>query len=192
MTLRSYGGGGTRGAHDDDDDEDMMADIDVDAVVMHKRTMSAGGAVTNSVIAPSVPAVWVWVMWFRAAGALGGSRLGCRIHAVGCKAPPLDGSGADWTCEHGHSLRTCPHRIGHVQSLKPILANIVFQLEDDDAAVKNSDRKVLIHQRVEAETIIRVCENVTENIQPAVPPSTTHQASRFQQTGETHREQFPS
>ena len=181
MTLRAEAAAAEREALTfDDDDEDMMADIDVDAVVMHKRTMSAGGAVTNSVIAPSVPAgVGMGDVVSRRPPARSAARASVPNHAVGCKAPPLDGSGADWTCEHGHSLRTCPHRIGHVQSLKPILANIVFQLEDDDAAVKNSDRKVLIHQRVEAETIIRVCENVTENIQPAVPPSTTHQAQDF-------------
>jgi len=176
----------------DDDDEDMMADIDVDAVVMHKRTMSTGGIATNSVLAPSVPSVPVGMGMGMGDGgsrltqarsaappARSVARTSVPNHAVGCKAPPLDGSGADWTCEHGHSLRTCPHRIGHVQSLKPVLANIVFQLEDDDAAVKNSDRKVFIHQRVEAETIIRVCENATENVQQPAPASATYQAQDF-------------
>ena len=160
----------------DDDDDDIMADIDVEQVMMHKRSGSlnaVNSSVTVSLQMAPIPARQAMTpapMSAPRARVLEQSRAPPSGPSISCQAPPLNGSGADWRCEHGVPLHACSHRASHIEKLRPVLANIVFQLEDDDVALKNSDRKVLVYQRMEAETIIRVCEDGSRNsFHPSAP-----------------------
>ena len=161
----------TQPAFDDDDDDDVLADLDIDAVVLRQKAgISTGGidrgatASDRTTVAPTRAPSY----------APTPSYVPAVSPTMECQAPPLDGSGADWRCEHGNALHACPHRGAHVQKLRPILDSIVFQLEDDDVALKNSERKLLMHQRKEGETIVQVCGDGSRNIGQHTGPVPGH------------------
>lgn len=187
-----------------DDDDDFMANFDVDEVVKQKRAISP--LAKSSTIAPEitstmtrrtepVPQPVSVPPQVQPTASVQPTQV--RMPPVGvCQAPPLDGSGADWLCEHGVSLRDCQHRVSHVEKLKPELDKIIFQLEDDDVVLKNSDRKLLMRQRVEAETIVRVCTSNRTSMPPTMTMTNasmdTHMLHQPQRPMELPQYQAPS
>jgi len=150
-----------------DDDDDELAHIDVDEIVKQRQRP------IGAMAAPARETSRVGTMVSQGLGATRSvpksveTRTPTPALTSASQAPPLDGSGADWICEHGALLRECPHRAAHAQALRPVLEHLVFQLEDDDVSLKNSDRKLLQHQRNEAETIVRACSGALATSAPA-------------------------
>jgi RecQ family ATP-dependent DNA helicase len=153
----------------DDDDDDELAHIDVDEIVKQRqRPVEAAPAPVAMAMMPMAASAPARV-----------APEPSRVTMGNGQAPPLDGSGADWLCEHGASLRECPNRAAHVDALRPVLDHLVFQLEDDDVVLKNSDRKLLQRQRVEAETIVRVCTGANRPSIPAMPSQMNYSGQEY-------------
>ena len=70
-------------------------------------------------------------------------------------APPLDGSGFEWRCEHGCALRSCAFLAAHARALGDVLLEVEFQLSDEDVVMSNKERRVLEARRAEGAEIVK-------------------------------------
>ena len=124
----------------DEFDDDLFIDIDVDALV--KQRQSSLPPMAQGAAPQSAPANQTAAPNAQTAPASIAS------------APPLDGSGLDWRCEHGTSLRQCSQLTQHLTQLREVLIDIEFHLSDEDVVMSNKERKVLEQQRKEGEEIV--------------------------------------
>ena len=105
------------------DDDDLIAAIDVDAVVQRRRTNNPPAS-TAPAPPPPAPAPPPTAQH---------SRRSAPPASSSARAPALDGSGLDWRCEHGCAMRHCVRLMDHMDALKELLDMYEYQLSEDDA-----------------------------------------------------------
>ena len=122
-------------------DDRVFDDIDVDALVKQRQS-SLPPASANP----------------KPAGLADRDRRGDPPNApaapIAAEAPPLDGSGLEWQCEHGCALRACAFLPAHARALGDVLLDLEFQLSDEDVVMSNKERRVLEARRAEGAEIV--------------------------------------
>ena len=126
-------------------DDDLFDDIDVDAMVRHRQGSLPP---TERAAAPRRQADPVV-----SNADANASNVNATANAT-ANPPPLNGSGLDWQCEHGSSLRDCAWLKQHAKGLNELLIDIEFQLSDEDVVMSNKERKVLEAQRREGSDVV--------------------------------------
>ena len=115
-------------------DDHLFDDIDVDALVKQRQSsLPPASACRNENRVVEAPA----------ANA-----------SLAAAAPPLDGSGLEWRCEHGCALRSCAFLEAHARELGDVLLDLEFQLSDEDVVMSNKERRVLEARRAEGAQIV--------------------------------------
>ena len=121
-------------------DDPLLDDIDVDALVKQRQN-SLPPAGANPNVSPA----------FRDPSRRGDAPAAPETAA----APPLDGSGFEWRCEHGCALRSCAFLAAHARALGDVLLEVEFQLSDEDVVMSNKERRVLEARRAEGAEIVK-------------------------------------
>ena len=136
-------------------DDHVFDDIDVDALVKQRQSSL-----------PPAPARG------EPAGLADRNRRGDAPNAPSAaEAPPLDGSGFEWRCEHGCALRDCAFLAAHARALGDVLLEVEFQLSDEDVVMSNKERRVLEARRAEgAEIVARAAGARTAPELQSMPP----------------------
>jgi len=125
-------------------DDPLLDDIDVDALVKQRQSSLPPSHGANPNVSPKR---------FRDRGSRRGDEIAAAPETAA--APPLDGSGFAWRCEHGCALRSCAFLAAHARALGDVLMEVEFQLSDEDVVMSNKERRVLEARRAEGAEIVK-------------------------------------